>query len=247
VSKRLASLLLAYGVVGALFAPAGLVAQEQPATETQPQPQAPATTTTTEAPPTQTQAQPMPPPPQPAATNPATQPAPAAPAPEPPPVVVASGAGSVTMKNIAFSPASVTVIVGDSVTWTIADEVAHNVTANDGSFQTGNLKRGASGSHTFTKAGSFGYVCTIHPGMNGSVKVEAASSGGGGNSGSGSNGSQSGSGSGAGTSSGSSSGSAAAAGSGASLPATGVDAGGLALWGAGFLLIGLLARRRALP
>jgi plastocyanin len=241
VSKRLASFILAYGVLGGLIAPAGLVAQDQPAD--------PATTTTTapaETPPTETQAaEPPPPAPQPAATTPAPaapQPAPAPPAPaaDPAPVAVAAGPGTVTMKDIAFSPASVTVNVGDTVTWRNADEVTHNVTANDGSFATGSINRGASGSHTFAKAGSFGYQCTIHPGMNGAVKVVAAASGGGsqgGSSGGGSSSHSSGSGS-------SSSGSSTTSGSSASLPATGVDAAGLALWGLGFLLIGLFARRR---
>jgi LPXTG-motif cell wall-anchored protein len=245
--KRLAALVLAYALLAGLIAPGGLVAQEeQPGGE----PQQTQTTTTAEpeqpaAPPTETQPQPAPPEPaqQQAATTAQPAPAPpppAAPAPAKPvrraPVAVSAGAGSVTMKNIAFSPATVTVNVGDTVSWNNADEVVHNATADDGSFATGSIKPGASGSHTFAKAGSFAYNCTIHPGMDGTVKVVAASSGGG-NQGSSSGGGQSGGGS-------SSPGTTSTSGSSNNLPATGIDAGALAVWGLGLLLIGLFARRR---
>jgi plastocyanin len=237
VSKRLASLILTYGVLGGLIAPAGLVAQDQPD---------PASgTTTTETPPAETQpAQPPPPAPQPAVTTPAPappQPAPPAPAADPAPVAVASGPGTVTIKDFSFAPASVTVNVGDSVTWANSGPTDHTATASDGSFDTGTLGKGRSGSHTFAKAGTFGYICSIHPNMHGTVKVVAAASGGGSQGGSSAGGGSSGN-SGSGSPS---AGSTAATGSSASLPATGVDAGGLALWGAGFLLIGLFARRRA--
>ena len=46
---------------------------------------------------------------------------------------------------------------------------AHSATANDGSFDTGILSKGGSGSHTFTQAGTFSYICTPHPFMKGTV------------------------------------------------------------------------------
>jgi hypothetical protein len=148
----------------------------------------------------------------------------------------------VTIKDFSFGPASVTVNVGDSVTWTNAGPSDHTATASDGSFDTGTLSKGRSASHTFAKAGTFAYVCSIHPNMHGSVKVVASSGGGGGANNSGTQGGASAGSSGAGSSSSSST--AAPSGSSGSLAATGMDAGGLALLGAGFLALGLFARRR---
>ena len=71
-------------------------------------------------------------------------------------------------------PATVTIQVGDSVTWTNEDSVAHTATAGDGSFDTGSIANGASDTVTFDSAGTFAYICSIHPQMTGSVVVEAA-------------------------------------------------------------------------
>jgi plastocyanin len=87
--------------------------------------------------------------------------------------VVAADA-SVTIANFAFDPATVTVNVGDSVTWTNDDGTAHTATAGDGSFDTGNIGGGQSATVTFDTAGTFAYVCSIHPQMAGTVVVEAA-------------------------------------------------------------------------
>ena len=48
-----------------------------------------------------------------------------------PTIRFAANAGSVTIKNFAFSPKSITVKVGDSVTWTNQDAATHNAVAND--------------------------------------------------------------------------------------------------------------------
>jgi plastocyanin len=85
---------------------------------------------------------------------------------------------AVTIEGFAFSPATVTVSVGDSVTWTNNDGTAH--TATGSGFDTGNIAGGASGSVTFQSAGSFDYACSIHPQMTGTVVVQAAAGGGGG-------------------------------------------------------------------
>jgi len=82
------------------------------------------------------------------------------------------GGGSVTMKNIAFSPASVTVRVGQQITWTNDDSVDHNVTATAGaSFRSSDFGQGGTFSFTPTKAGTIHYVCTLHPGMEGTIVV----------------------------------------------------------------------------
>lgn len=78
---------------------------------------------------------------------------------------------AVSMKDFAFSPATIKIPAGATVRWTNNDSVAHNVTSK--SFDSGNLDGGRSFSYTFTKAGSYDYVCTYHPGMSGTVVVEA--------------------------------------------------------------------------
>jgi hypothetical protein len=133
--------------------------------------------------------------------------------------------------------------VGDTVTWTNDGPTPHSATADDGSFDTGIFNAGQSRSETFDQAGSFAYFCTPHPNMRGTITVRAASSGNGGGGGgttggeSGSTGAESGS---TGTDSGTSADS-----SGTGLPATGLDAGGLALLGLVTLALGAFLRRRA--
>lgn len=79
---------------------------------------------------------------------------------------------SVTIQNFAFSPASLTVKVGDKVTWTNQDSVGHSATADDSSFDTGVLQQGQSGSVTFSKAGTYTYHCSVHPNMHGTIIVQ---------------------------------------------------------------------------
>ena len=90
---------------------------------------------------------------------------------------------AVSIAGSSYSPANVTVAVGDTVTWTNSDQISHTATADGGSFDTGPLGNGASASATFANAGTFAYHCLIHPDMTGTVVVEAASSGGGGSGG----------------------------------------------------------------
>lgn len=79
---------------------------------------------------------------------------------------------TVEIKDFAYSPASLSVKVGDTVTWTNKDLTGHSATADDGSFDTGVLAQGESGSFTFTKAGTFAYHCTPHPNIQGTITVE---------------------------------------------------------------------------
>jgi plastocyanin len=104
-------------------------------------------------------------------------------------------AHAVAIRNFAFAPSSLAVSVGDTVTWTNRDAADHTATARDGSFDTGTLHLGQSGSITFRHAGTFGYICSVHPFMKGSIVVSAGSSGGGSSPHSGGTGSASGSGS----------------------------------------------------
>ncbi|HSQ28776.1 MAG TPA: plastocyanin/azurin family copper-binding protein [Gemmatimonadaceae bacterium] len=79
---------------------------------------------------------------------------------------------SVTVGNNLFSPASIQVPVGTTVTWTWdAASITHNVTFADGS-GSGNKAAGATFTRTFGTAGTFQYQCTLHAGMTGSVLVQ---------------------------------------------------------------------------
>lgn len=80
------------------------------------------------------------------------------------------------ISDFKFSPATLTIHVGDTITWTNNGPAPHTATANNGSFDTGNLNKGQSASHTFTQAGTFAYICSIHPFMHGTVVVLANAS-----------------------------------------------------------------------
>jgi plastocyanin len=98
----------------------------------------------------------------PAAAPPATSTPAAAPA--------AGGTVAISMKNIQFAPKSVTAKVGETVKWTNDDAVDHNVTATSGgTFKSNTFGQGATFSFKLNKAGTIKYVCTIHPGMEGTI------------------------------------------------------------------------------
>ena len=78
---------------------------------------------------------------------------------------------AVSIDNFAFVPATLTVRVGSTVTWTNHDKEPHTIAASDGSFHSPGLGSNATYSYTFTAAGSFGYICSIHPFMHGTVVV----------------------------------------------------------------------------
>ncbi|WP_246113567.1 cupredoxin domain-containing protein [Streptomyces montanus] len=81
----------------------------------------------------------------------------------------------VLMKGYAFGPSVLTVDVGDTVTWTNQDTAPHDVKTTSGpvSFHSPMLDKGRSWSFTFTKAGSYGYYCTVHPDMTARIVVRA--------------------------------------------------------------------------
>ena len=96
--------------------------------------------------------------------------------------ILASGLGSVVLAadhavdiaGFAFSPQTVAIAVGDTVTWTNADAQGHTATADDASFDTGTIANGTSKSATFATAGTFAYHCRIHPSMTATIVVAGA-------------------------------------------------------------------------
>jgi LPXTG-motif cell wall-anchored protein len=275
---RLAGIPSLYALIAALLLATPLSASEDPVTEPAPPPEAieqpqdavaestePAPTVpeaaSPERPPVEVTPQPepapVPPPsPEPAVSATEAQEQPVKRKREPrrstqaPRATAAADAG-VTISDFQFAPASVTIDVGDTVTWTNEGPTPHSATADDRSFDTGIFEAGESRSHTFDEAGTFAYFCTPHPNMRGTVTVRAASAGGGsgggggdGGGGSGTTGTDSGT---SGTGSGSSGAGSGTSGdsSGTALPATGLDTGGFALLGLMTLALGAFLRRRA--
>ncbi|HEY2062663.1 MAG TPA: plastocyanin/azurin family copper-binding protein [Amycolatopsis sp.] len=79
----------------------------------------------------------------------------------------------VMMQNYAFSPASLTVNAGDTVTWTQHDTAPHNVVTTSApvAVHSPELSQGQSWSYTFTTPGTYSYYCTVHPDMRAQVTV----------------------------------------------------------------------------
>ena len=83
---------------------------------------------------------------------------------------------SISMKNIAYNPETVTIHVGDKVTWTNNETglyaPQHTATSDDGhTFDSGYLNPGQSYSVTFIKAGTFAFHCNVHSNMHGTITV----------------------------------------------------------------------------
>jgi LPXTG-motif cell wall-anchored protein len=247
--RRTGGITALYAVVAALAIAAPLSASEEPqpapaaaptapATEPAPAPApAPASEPAAPAPAEAAPAEPAAPAPAPAEA------APAAPAPEaqllvdedpaadkkPKPIAIAAASTGVTISDFQFAPASVTVNVGDTVTWTNNGPTPHSATSSSGVFDTGIMDAGQSGSHTFTEAGTFAYICTPHPNMHGTVVVQAAAA-------------DDGTGDDTGTTP-----TDAQADDGPALPSTGMDVGGLLVLGLATLALGAYLRRRTTP
>jgi plastocyanin len=151
---------------------------------------------------------------------------------------------TVSIGDNFYSPKSVSINVGDTVTWVNNGQAQHSATASDGSFDTGIFGPGGRRSHTFDQAGSFDYYCLVHgTAQSGTISVAAASGGGGGASAAGGGGAGGGGG-GGGPSEASAVASSDAAGDSNSLPATGNNELPTLLVGVALLLAGLGLRLR---
>ena len=89
----------------------------------------------------------------------------------------ARAGASVSVANMAFTPASVTVALGQRVTWTFQDAASHTSTSDQGFWDSGTRSGGAAYSRLFTSAGTFPYHCTLHPMMRGKVAVPVRATG----------------------------------------------------------------------
>jgi plastocyanin len=78
----------------------------------------------------------------------------------------------VKIDNYVFGPETITIPVGATVTWTNKDDIPHTSVSTDGVFKSKVLDTDEKFSHTFDKAGTYPYYCTIHPKMTGKVVVQ---------------------------------------------------------------------------
>jgi plastocyanin len=85
----------------------------------------------------------------------------------------APAAAAVQIGNFTFKNPVVTVKPGTTVTWTNGDDIPHTVVSKDGVFKSKVLDTGDRFSLTFAKPGQFGYFCSLHPHMTGTIIVKA--------------------------------------------------------------------------
>ncbi len=111
----------------------------------------------------------------PAAPAPTATPAPAAAAPAPAAAAPAATSAAVNVQGFTYQPMDLTVAAGTTVTWTNNDSVAHTVTWDDMSVDSGLFDQGETFTYTFDAPGTYGYYCIPHgspgSGMHGSVTV----------------------------------------------------------------------------
>jgi amicyanin len=82
---------------------------------------------------------------------------------------------AVSIDNFTFSPQTLTVKAGTTVTWTNKDDIPHGIASASGAFAKSKaLDTDDAYSFTFTTPGTYQYFCYIHPHMTGNIVVEAA-------------------------------------------------------------------------
>ena len=82
---------------------------------------------------------------------------------------------TVSMDHNTFMPGEITVVPGTTVTWVNKEAMPHTVVDTNKGFRSKILAKDASFAFTFTTAGDYDYLCSIHPNMKGKVIVKPAS------------------------------------------------------------------------
>ena len=90
----------------------------------------------------------------------------------PAPVASSGPAAVVHMHDFSFDPETVTIQAGQSVQWINDDAIFHSATADDKSWNSGELDQGRSYTHTFEKPGTYEYYCDDHSYMQAAVVVK---------------------------------------------------------------------------
>jgi len=92
-------------------------------------------------------------------------------------MIALASADKATPKTVAidgttYQPSTLTVKVGDVVTWQNKDPFPHSVTSKDAGFDSQSIAAGKSWNYKATKRGEFNYTCTLHPTMKATLRVE---------------------------------------------------------------------------
>jgi plastocyanin len=78
----------------------------------------------------------------------------------------------IVIKNFMFTPTSLTVHAGSTVTWSNMDEEPHTVVSDTGLFRSGAIDTKETFAFKFDKPGTYRFVCSIHPQMVGTIVVQ---------------------------------------------------------------------------
>jgi len=85
-------------------------------------------------------------------------------------------AAEVRVDNFTFSPPTLTVTAGTTVTWVNGDDIPHTIAAKDRSFRSKTLDTDGRFSFTFMTPGQYDYFCSLHPHMVGRIVVNTSHS-----------------------------------------------------------------------
>ena len=88
------------------------------------------------------------------------------------PSAAATDPTQILVKDFMFTPTSLTVKAGATVTWANRDDEPHTVVSNTGLFRSGALDTNESFSFRFDKPGTYQFACSIHPRMVGTIVVQ---------------------------------------------------------------------------
>jgi plastocyanin len=88
------------------------------------------------------------------------------------PATALAATHTIVMEGVVFVPETVTVKQGDTVVWVNKDPFPHTATAQDRSFDSGEMGSEKTWRYTVKKKGKFPYLCTLHPTMKGTLVVE---------------------------------------------------------------------------
>jgi plastocyanin len=83
-----------------------------------------------------------------------------------------SAAFQVKVDNFSFTPATITVPAGTTVTWENRDDIPHTVVSDEKVFRSKALDTDDTFSYTFTQRGTYPYFCGLHPKMTGTIVVQ---------------------------------------------------------------------------
>ena len=78
----------------------------------------------------------------------------------------------IILSGLLFTPDSMTVPLGSTVSWLNIESVTHTVTSDSAGFGSGNLSGNSTFNHTFTAKGTYKYHCSIHTMMSGKIIVQ---------------------------------------------------------------------------